>query len=189
MNKLFLDFDNVITSSTEVFCKVYNILYQAYPDFIHADWTKVNEWNFSSQCTLLKSDSDVLEIFEDQLFFDYLKFINDNTYDVIKSLNDKYKIIIVTIGTPTNLAKKAKYLHEKLPFIKDYVLLYNETCEMCKQIVKMDYPDSVFIDDVTSNLDSSNAKHKIIFGKEYPWSQTNGYKRCFNWSEVEKLLL
>lgn len=187
--KLFLDCDNVITSSTEIFCSTYNILYQTYPNFIPADWNKVQKWNFEDQCPLLKSTDEVLGIFEEELFFNLLKFINDNTYDAIKRLNEKYQIIVVSIGTPINLSLKAKWLHEKLSFIKDYVLVYNEGCKVSKEIVKMDYPNSIFIDDCTSNLDSSNAQNKIIFGKEYPWSQTNDYKRCWDWCEVEKELL
>ena len=118
-----------------------------------------------------------------------LKLINDNTYEIARELSEKYHIIIVSIGTPKNLSRKALYLQETLPFIKDYALLYNENCKMNKEIIKMNYPDSIFIDDHSSNLISSNAVNKYVFGKDYPWSQTNDYERLWNWTDVVKELL
>jgi len=95
----------------------------------------------------------------------------------------------VSIGTPKNLSRKALYLQETLPFVKDYALLYNNGIKMNKEIIKMDYPDSIFIDDHVSNLKSSNAVNKYVFGKDYPWSQTNDYERLWNWTDVANKLL
>ena len=141
------------------------------------------------QATCLKSESDVLEIFESPIFFKLLKLINSNTYEVVRELNEKYHIIIASIGTPLNLSRKSVYLQETLPFIKDYILLYNDGCKMSKEIIKMDYPDSIFIDDHASNLVSSNAINKYIYGKEYSWSKTNDYERLYDWTEVANKLL
>jgi len=58
---------------------------------------------------------------------------------------------------------------------------------MDKSIVDM--KNAIFIDDVLSNLESSNAKYKIVFGDEYEWNITNKHGRCFNWTDVETLLL
>jgi len=187
--KLFTDFDNVLVNSTKSFCESYNLLYKYHKDFTPANWELVNTWNMQDQCPILKSESDVLEIFETPIFFKSLKLINDNTYEVVKELNEKYHIIIASIGTPINLSLKAPYLQETLPFIKDYILMYNNGIKMNKEIIKMDYPDSIFIDDHISNLISSNAVNKYVFGKDYPWSKTNDYKRLWNWTDVAKELL
>jgi len=181
--------DNSITNSTKSFCESYNILYKYHKNFIPADYKLVDTWNFENQCKLLKSEADVLEIFETPIFFKLLKLINDNTYEVARELNEKYHIIIVSIGTPMNLSRKALYLQETLPFIKDYALLYNENCKMNKEIIKMDYPDSIFIDDHVDNLISSNAINKYVFGKDYPWSKTDDYYRLWNWTDVAEKLL
>lgn len=146
-------------------------------------------WNFEDQCPNLKSHSDVLEIFDNLMFFDLLKLINDNTYDVVKELSEKYQIIIVSIGTPRNLSHKSLYLHKTLPFIKDYILISNEGCKMDKSIIQMNHKDSVFIDDVTTNIYSSNAQNVFIFGKEYPWSKTENFKRLWDWTDIHKELL
>ena len=187
--KLFLDCDNCLTASTRSFCESYNILYKYHKDFKPANWELVNEWNMQDQCPILKTDSDVLEIFETPIFFKLLKLINDNTYEIARELNEKYHIIIASIGTPINLSRKAMYLQETLPFIKDYILMYNNGIKMNKEIIQMNYPESIFIDDHISNLISSNAINKYVFGKDYPWSKTNDYDRLWNWTDVANKLL
>jgi len=187
--KIYLDMDNSLTASTKSFCESYNFLYKYHKDFTPANWELVDTWNMHDQCKLLKSESDVLEIFETPIFFKLLKLINENTYEIARELNEKYHIIIVSIGTPINLSLKALYLQETLPFIKDYVLLYNKGIKMNKEIVKMDYPESIFIDDHADNLISSNAINKYVFGKDYPWSKTNDYERLWNWTDVGNKLL
>ena len=187
--KLYLDCDNTLTNSTRAFCETYNIIYRYHKNFVPAQWELVQKWNFEDQCGCLNDSADVLEIFEDPILFQFLKLINTNTYEVIRELNEKYQIIIASIGTPKNLSLKSLYLKETLPFIKDYILLYNDGCKMNKEIIQMNYSDSIFIDDVTTNLDSSNAINKFIFGHLYPWSETNNYHRLWNWTDIANELL
>jgi len=187
MSKIFLDFDNTIVNSTKSFCETYSELYQDHPNFILPKWEEVNCWNFENQCTLLKTNEDVEKIFSMELFFIGLEFIDEYTYKILKELNEKYQIIITSIGTYDNITYKSQWVKGNLPFIKDSIFLINNGCKMNKSVVNMQ--DSIFIDDVTTNLDSSNAVNKYIFGKEYPWSQTNDYHRLWNWTDVAKELL
>ena len=56
----------------------------------------------------------------------------------------------------------------------------------------VDMSDGILIDDNAEMLDTCNAKTKVAFGGDvYPWSvsKINMYQRCYNWTEVEKLLL
>lgn len=185
-NKLFIDFDNTVCESTKQFCRVYNTLYANHPEFKPADYTKVLEYNFKDVCPLIENP---LDIFEHPLFFSSLEFYNDNTYEVLEKLNKKYQLIIATIGSPKNLALKCNWLENNLPFIKDYVLVFNEGCHMNKNVINM--KDSIFIDDIPSNLLSVNAREKILFGKIYPWNADGlkYFKHCLTWSDVEKRLL
>lgn len=182
--KLFLDYDGCIIDSIKAYCSVYNELYQFRPNFKRADWSEVEIWDLKDQCPLVLNCND---IFSNYLFFQKCDFICRNTKEVIEKLCEKYEVFICSIGTPENIAFKSMWLNEHLPCVKNYIMLVNDGCKMTKAIVDM--KDSIFIDDVTSNLDSSNAKLKIIFGNEYYWSQTKDYTRCFNWTDVEKLLL
>ncbi len=186
MNKerLFLDFDGTIVDSIKAFCDTYNFYYEKIDGFKPADWSKVKQYNFKDQCPLV---TDVQDIFSNIYFFDKLEFINCNTFEIIKELNKEFEIHIVTIGTINNIAQKSIWIKKNLPFIKHCEFLFNNGCKMDKSIVDM--KDSIFIDDVLSNLESSNAKYKIIFGDEYEWNRDSEHIRCFNWSDVKALLI
>lgn len=182
--KLFLDFDSTITNSIKAVCDSYNILYQDHQGFIPAKWMYVEKWNFTDQCPLIENVHDV---FEHDLFFKHLEFIDFRTEDVIKQLCEKYEVIVATLGTPLNIAKKVIWLRDNLPCIKEYVLLVNDRVKMDKSVVNMS--GAIFIDDHADNLDSSNAGHKIIFGDFYDWNRDSEYTRCINWIDVERLLI
>lgn len=187
MNKqklLFVDFDGTIINTIQSFCSVYNELYCNHPNFKTAEADLVNVYNLSDQCPLV---TNVLEIFTHPLFFKFAELINPNTYEVLERLNNKYKLIVCSIGVPKNLSYKALWLEKKLPFIKDYVLINNSTCHMDKGIVNMQ--NSLFIDDIPSNLISSNAERKILFGKKYSWNNDWNGEWCKDWSTVEEGLL
>jgi 5'(3')-deoxyribonucleotidase len=184
MKNLFLDFDGTIVNSIKAYCTTYNIRYNFGTD---ADWTKVRKYNFIDQCPLVDNPQD---IFESAYFFYKLNFINHNTQSIIKELSKHYKITIVTIGTLQNLALKSGWIQEKLSFIDDVILIKNKDCTMNKEIVNMASEEgSIFIDDVSSNLFSSNANVKICFGNKYEWNEDWTGERCSNWLEVGKRLL
>ena len=184
--KFFVDFDITIVDSIKKICELYNSYWQYHPKFIPADHTKIQQYNFKDVCPLLTT---ALSLFEDKLFFEDLEFIEPNTYEVLEKLNKKYQLIVVSVGTPKNIAMKANWLNDNLSFIKDYILLYNDGCKMDKSVVNMD--NSIFVDDIPSNLASTNAKIKIQFGKIYPWNKEglNKYDHCLNWSEIEERFL
>jgi 5'(3')-deoxyribonucleotidase len=184
--KLFLDFDSTITDSISSFCKCYNFVYKDHPDFKPAIPELVQQWDLKDQCSLIPNPEF---IFADPYFFEHLEFMDENTYDVLKELNKKYEIIIVSIGTPMNLSYKSIYLKDNLPFIKNYVLINNGNCEMNKEIVRMNYGGAVFVDDVLSNLVKSDCPTKYIYGKEYEWNKGGKYPRLKNWSEVYGALI
>ena len=186
--KIFVDFDNTIANSTETFCFFYNEFYKNHPNFKEAKWWKINQWNFSDQCTLLNGDNEnVEEIFASELFFEKLDFLNGNTYVILKQLCLEYEVIIVTIGTHQNVALKTMWIKENLPFIKECVFLVNDGCKMNKSIVNM--RGGLFLDDVYSNLISSNADVKICVGDEYSWNKDWLGLRCINWTDIGNLLL
>lgn len=184
--KLFLDFDSTIVNSIQAFCTSYNLLYEDEPNFKPAQWVYVEEWDFKGQCHLLEK-GDILDIFGHNLFFSKLEFMDCKTDEVINRLCDKYNVIVCSIGTPLNIAKKTLWLRDNLPCIKEHIMLVNNGCVMDKSVVNMQ--GSVFIDDHVKNLDSTNAKYKIIFGDTYSWNINGDYPRAWNWADVERMLL
>lgn len=180
---LFIDFDSTLVDSIETFCEVYNVLYSFHPDFIPADYAKIQRWDFKDICPLI---DDVNEIFSSPIFFALLDFFED-AKEVIKQLNEKYNIIICSIGTPENIALKAIWLKKNLPFVHNYILIHNKGNIMNKSIINME--GGIIIDDVASNLESSNASRKICFGQVYPWNERWQGERVKNWKEIGSLLL
>jgi 5'(3')-deoxyribonucleotidase len=185
MDKIFLDFDSVITDSASAFCNTYNEIYRFTPGFVAADANKNDKWDFKIECPLIQTP---LYIFSHPLFFKLLKFMPD-AEETIKELQNKYQVIIVSIGCYDNISLKAQFIKNKMPYINDAVLLTNQGIKMDKGIVNMNYPDSIFIDDVKSNLDSSNAERKILYGKRFDWNREWVGEHCETWSDVRERLL
>ena len=53
---------------------------------------------------------------------------------------------------------------------------------MDKSIVDMS--DGILIDDNPHNLISSNAKNKILFGRDYNYNKGFDFERLYTWSQV-----
>lgn len=184
--KLFVDFDSTIVASIKAFCQTYNQLYKYNKGFKPADWTRVNRWDFSDQCPLLENKEAINNIFSSKHFFKRLEFM-PNAKEIIYKLHKNYDIIIVTIGSHINLARKSMWIYQNLGFIKDMILIYNEKNKMDKSIVNMG-KNSILIDDVASNLESVNAEIKICYGKYYPWNANWNGLRAYDWETVYSLL-
>jgi hypothetical protein len=183
--KFFIDFDSTITHSLKSFCLTYNQIYHTHPNFKPADYTKVNQYDLKDECPIVNNP---LDIFQEKAFFNNLEFINENTYKVLRELNEKYHLTIITLGTPKNIAMKTQWLEDNLSFIDNYLFITNKNCKVDKSIVNM-FGDSIFLDDMSKNLISSNAQTKVLFGKKYSWNESWNEDWCVNWSEVEKRFL
>lgn len=184
--KLFLDIDGTITDSIKAYCQTYSDIYQFHDNFKQPDWTKVEKWDLSDQCPL---ETNPEYIFSHHKFFKYLNFIDEDMKDVLFELSRKYQIIIVSIGTAHNLAYKSVWLNDNLPFIKDYILLRNNGCIMDKSMIDMS--KGIFVDDVDSNLLTSNARWKICFKNNgiKEWNQIWSGEYVTNSLELLKKLL
>lgn len=182
--KLFVDFDNTIVNATKAFCRLYNATYKGSPNFTPAQWELVDRYDFKDQCPLVL---DVENIFKLKLLFNIFEFINHNTYEVLEQLAKVYQVIIVSIGTYENISNKSLWIKEYLPFIKDSIFLINNGVKMDKSLIDM--KNAIFIDDVVSNLNSSNAMDKICFGEIHEWNRDWNGNKCLNWTEVRDKLL
>ena len=183
--KLFLDMDGTITSSVQSFCYCYNQKYKYKHGFKKADWTKVRKWSFTDECPLLDS---VEEIFDSKQFFNRLEFF-PNAKEVIYELHKKYEITIVSIGRPVNISRKSLWIFQNLGFIDNVILIKNNGVKMNKECINMHYPKSVFIDDVASNLTSSNAERKFCYGINAEWNEKWDGLRIVDWLDVADILL
>jgi len=183
---MFIDFDDTLVQSSKSICELYSRIFNVpVPDYENN-----TEWNYSKICSLLHTTNryTVEDLFGMKEFFDQLEFF-PHAYEVMKELVKKYEVYIVSIGTLSNLQYKAEFIKHKLPFIENVVLIHNKGSKMCKKIVNTP-EDSIFIDDVISNLDSVSSKYKYIYGDCKPWNtQHNNYKRLYNWIDVANKFL
>ena len=178
--KLFVDFDNTIVDSTKAICDMYNNHFKDKEGFVLANPTKCMEWDFSDVCTLANKET-LEEYFNTKEFFKNLNIFYF-ARRTIKTLSDYCDIYIVSIGDFKNLSYKSEFIERELPFIKNLILIRNENCNMDKSIVDMS--DGILIDDNPHNLISSNAKNKILFGRDYNYNKGFDFERLYTWSQV-----
>jgi len=189
---MFLDGDGTIFDSPKAFCKVYNHLYKNYNDFIPANPDLLNSWDFHDICPLLYKykNHTVEEIFGMKELFDNLELF-PNAYEVLKELSKKYELWLATIGTDDNLFNKIPYIKYKLPFIKNKLYINNSNSKMDKCILSPPFApfNSIFIDDVYSNLISANVQYKYCFGKVYSFNEEWQGQRLYNYVDVANKFL
>jgi len=176
--KLFLDFDGTLCNSTKAYCETYELLFSNKKGYRKPDWTKVKQYDLRDECPLVKSTH---AMFSEYYFWELLDFM-PNAFDQLNILKDYYDIIICSIGTLENLSKKAKWIQDKLPFIEDVILIKNTNNTMDKSIVNM--TSGILVDDVASNLESSNAEIKICFDNGFNWNADYKYYKTYDWIEL-----
>jgi 5'-nucleotidase len=102
---------------------------------------------------------------------------------VLKILNDKYEIIIVSMATefPYSLTDKQLWINENFPFIswKQVVFCGN------KSLIKAD----IMIDDHFKNLDNFNGETIMYIQPHNINNTSHHYKTASSWADIEQILL
>jgi 5'-nucleotidase len=103
---------------------------------------------------------------------------------VMKALNDKYEIFIVSAATefPQSMKEKSEWLDEHFPFIG-----WQRMC-FCgsKTIIQAD----IMIDDFFKNLDPFKGELPILFTQAHNYGLDAGrHTRVNTWLEIEHILL
>ena len=177
--KFFLDYDATLVDSLSAICEVYNNIFQHHPEFNEAIPENVTTWNMKEVVPLV---SDINVLFGSSLFFDLIKPMDKYTIPVLREMSLKYELIVCSIGVPSNISLKALNLQKTFPMISKAIWLQSSDCKMEKGNVNM--ADSYFLDDVASNLTSSNAKTKVLFGKRFEWNKDWNGLHLLNWKDV-----
>lgn len=134
-------------------------------------------------------------------FFDNLDFMYQaDTF--IWLLSYQFDFVIVSHGNSPNLKLKKMWIDKKLKLFINNTKMLNQGSVDFIGVEFRDYDDKshidmsggIFVEDTYKNLVTSNAKHKIIFGKQYPWNTENEifgatglgvhYTRCKNWMKL-----
>lgn len=181
--KLFFDFDGVIVNTIECIVGLYNSDFKYYKDFKYIDHSIIKTYDFIECNCATKKCIDTY--FNTERFFNNLKFMPFAKEMLDLLYNCGFEINIVSHGFSPNLVGKKIWIEKNIPYAHFIgINLKENTDKAC-----VDMSNGFFTDDKTSNLNSSNAKYKVIYGNEYPWNNDSDYIRCCTWIELIAYIL
>jgi 5'(3')-deoxyribonucleotidase len=108
----------------------------------------------------------------------------EDSQEVLKALNEKYEVYIVSAATefPQSLSEKQAWLNEHFSFIPWQRMVFCGS----KEIVNAD----IMIDDHFKNLDFFRGELSILYTQPHNAYADNGrHKRVHNWKDIAQLLL
>lgn len=177
--KIFIDIDGVLWNTAKSIVNLYNKKYRH-----NGNWEEAMEWNFSPAIPVGTPESII-----DQLFASHEIYEGDHTIEgaveYINNLNKEFSnVYFCTVGKNINNSQKLKMLKRLVPEVKVITISFPEEVFADKSMINME--GSIFIDDHSKNLKSSNAKYKILFE---PYGEKNwniGFKgiKIKSWKEV-----
>lgn len=103
----------------------------------------------------------------------------------ISALSERYHIIFVSMGDLPNLKLKAKWVDENFPWCEFIGVNLNDYSDKSH----IDMTDSIFVDDSSNNLFTSNAKRKLCFGEIKSWNKNWNGERVNNWKVCREKIL
>lgn len=173
--KIAIDMDEVMADPIAKFIDLYNRDCNLGLTLEHLHGKEIYE-------AVPKEHADkVWEYVNAEGFFRDLKVMPDSQ-EVIKALQEKYEVFIVSAGMEfrNSLIDKFDWLHDHFPFIswKNYVLCGD------KSIIGAD----IMIDDRPKNLISFSGERKLLFTSPHNVHLTE-YERVSTWKEVAEKLL
>ena len=185
MKKIALDLDDVICNGG--FMHLIN-------EFLNSNYTENDVKGYYMQELIPKEKEQAWrKYFVNHNLYDYAVFL-DGAYDVIKKLNEKYDLYIISAyisrdmpeASAPMLSNKFNWLSKNLPFIDPSKYIFASK----KDVFECD----IRIDDKLSNL-KGNADLKLLFdsyhNRQYSKEELDnmGVVRVNGWSDIEKLLL
>lgn len=184
--KLFLDFDNTIVDTIAAVVSLYNEDYVNHDGFVQINPSEVTSWEFT-ECNLATYE-EIDGYFGDKRFFQRVK-LYPSAGQVLRSLSHRYDITIVSHGHNNNLKLKEKCVTENI-----FNKIFDNSCdakfigvewEKYSDKSHVDMSNSIFVDDSITNLKTSSAKYKILYGEYMDWNNTNiEFIRCKNWLDL-----
>lgn len=180
ISTIYCDFDGTIVNTIEAIVSLYNEDFKYYKKFHKVNWTDIKTWEFT-ECNC-STPEYIDTYFNQERFFNALKFM-DNAEDILNKLNNKYKIVIVSMGYSPNLYGKNIWIKQHLPFA-DFIGVNFKSHDDKSHI---DMSDGIYIDDNMKNL-QTNAIENICFGENYQWNKAWTGKRCVTWEELDQYI-
>jgi 5'-nucleotidase len=172
--RIVIDMDDVMAATARKFIKLYNEKNQA--NLQESDFEGKKFYEVVSPESYREIHKKVYEIG----FFRDIEVMSD-AVEVVKKLNDKYEVFIVSAANefPNSLKEKIDWLAEHFSFISWRNIVFCGD----KSIVSAD----IMIDDHEKNLSTFKGR-KLMFDAVHN-QQIHDYERVRSWREIEALLL
>lgn len=177
IKSLIIDLDGVVFDTIRQIVKIYNTDHIMYKDFRIIRPEEIKTWEFTE--LHLESPEVIDSYFSAPRFFEDLPLIKSSKW-IIKLLSKDYKIIFCSSGSYSNLQLKRRWLGIHFPYA-EFIPVEMPTYQDKSNV---DMSNAIFIDDVSRNLQTSNADIKICFGEVYEWNKDWDGIRCKEWEEV-----
>jgi len=161
------------------------VLADIYPRFLEL---------YKEETGLTRTNDELIGLKEGEAFPEHYRWVETpgffrtlhvmpDSQRVLKLLNEKYEIIVVSMATefPESLTDKQIWLNDNFPFIswKQAVFCGN------KSII----PADLMIDDHLKNLDKFNGETIMFIQPHNISNADHKHKKVSSWLEIEKLLL
>lgn len=172
--RLIVDMDDVMADASGAIIRVYNEEFDN--SYTHSDFYGTGLWENDVKNSYLAIRH---RLHEDGFFRNMT--VKDNAKEVMKALDAKYEVFIVSAATefPNSLKEKIQWLEEHFDFIPWKRIVFCGD----KQIVSGD----IMIDDHEKNL--KYFKGETILFDAIHNQKLAGYKRVRSWDEIAGMLL
>lgn len=167
---LLIDMDSVITDLMSKWFSAYN---EAYDDHLTVD--QLTGWN-THQKVKKECGSKIYEFLEQPGFYRDLRPL-PQALEVIKRLNERYDIFIVTTSPINAFKDKTEWILEYLPFIGAEKIIFTHF----KHKIKGD----ILFDDAPHNLISFQNEGGIAVAMDYPYNRDINCLRVSGWLQFE----
>jgi 5'' nucleotidase, deoxy (Pyrimidine), cytosolic type C protein (NT5C). len=177
--KYFIDFDGTLVNTVKAIVDLYNQDFKYYSNFHFVNWKSINTWDFD-ECNCATRDY-INHYFNQQRFFDKIEFM-PNAYDVLLDLEMKgNEINIVSMGYSPNLKAKKIWIERNLSFANFIGVNFKQYSDKAH----IDMSNGILLDDSIKNLETSNARYKILYGESKSWNYGWNGKNILDWKELK----
>ena len=187
--QLYIDIDNTIYNSARVVVEMLNERYGC-----DVNYEDIKGYDFKDKFPMLK-ENEVMNLFDDPTFYGRKNrdIFSAFSYMLYFFTYKNCRINFVTIGTPTNLINKLKWINEVFNKLGvDYNEFYgNYNDDNDKRFVDMS--GGIFIDDNVECLRKSNASVKILLknNSDNRWNKVEPNDELYianDWDDVYEII-